>query len=153
MELLGDMGHVESHFILVGIVLVLVQDRCTVCTKRTISSEIILDAPNGTPRRRGSSESSLHLEIVLILTQDRCTVCVERTIGSEIMLDAPNGILGEVAHVESRFFSVWTQCKCRCKIVAHLAPNVPSAPKSLWTHPMVLLGDEAQVEAFRSIWR
>ena len=50
------------------------------------------------------------LDIVLILTQDRCTVCVERTIGSGIVLDAPDGILGDVAHVESRFFSVWRQC-------------------------------------------
>ena len=49
-------------------------------------------------------------DIELILTQDRCTVCVERTIGTEIMLDAPDGILGDVAHVESRFFSVWRQC-------------------------------------------
>jgi hypothetical protein len=31
-------------------VLVSVQDRCMVCTKRTIGSEIILDAPDGTPR-------------------------------------------------------------------------------------------------------
>jgi uncharacterized membrane protein len=31
-------------------VLVLVQDRCTVCTERTIGSEIVSDAPNGTPR-------------------------------------------------------------------------------------------------------
>jgi hypothetical protein len=31
-------------------VLVSVQDRCTVCAKRTIGSEIILDAPNDTPR-------------------------------------------------------------------------------------------------------
>jgi hypothetical protein len=29
--------------------LVPVQDRCTVCAKRTIGSEIILDAPNDTP--------------------------------------------------------------------------------------------------------
>jgi len=43
-------------------------------------------------------------DIVLILTQDRRTVCVERTIGLEIVLDAPNGILGDVGHVESRFF-------------------------------------------------
>jgi hypothetical protein len=28
--------------------LVLVQDRCMVCARRTIGSEIILDAPNGT---------------------------------------------------------------------------------------------------------
>jgi hypothetical protein len=31
-------------------VLVLVQDRCTVYAKCTIGSEIVLDAPNGTPR-------------------------------------------------------------------------------------------------------
>ena len=43
------------------------------------------------PGSRGSSESSVHLEIVLILTQDRCMVYVERTIGSEIILDAPDG--------------------------------------------------------------
>jgi hypothetical protein len=29
---------------------VLVQDRCTVCAKRTIDLEIDLDAPGGTPR-------------------------------------------------------------------------------------------------------
>ena len=28
---------------------VLVQDRCTVCAKHTIGSEIILDSPDGTP--------------------------------------------------------------------------------------------------------
>jgi hypothetical protein len=32
------------------IVLILIQDRCTVCAKRTIASETILDAPDGTPR-------------------------------------------------------------------------------------------------------
>ena len=31
-------------------VLVLVQDRCTVCVVRTMGSEIVLDAPDGTPR-------------------------------------------------------------------------------------------------------
>ena len=30
---------------------------------------------------------------------------------------------------------------------ANRAPNVPSAQKSFWTHPMVLLGDETQVKA------
>jgi hypothetical protein len=64
------------------------QDRGTVCVKRTIGSEIILDAPDGTQRCRGSSESLVHLEIVLILTQDRCKVCVKSTIGLEIHLDA-----------------------------------------------------------------
>jgi hypothetical protein len=32
------------------IVLVSMQDRCTVCPERTIASEIILDTPDGTPR-------------------------------------------------------------------------------------------------------
>jgi hypothetical protein len=32
------------------IVLVLVQDRCTVCTEHTIGIEIVLDALDGTPR-------------------------------------------------------------------------------------------------------
>ena len=59
MELLGDMGLVESqvtwdmwNLILVHLetVLVSVHDRCTVCAKRTIGSEILLDAPNGTTR-------------------------------------------------------------------------------------------------------
>ena len=50
MELLGDVGHVESHFGLFGDGVSVGQDRCTVCDKRSIGSEIILDAPGGTPR-------------------------------------------------------------------------------------------------------
>ena len=50
MELLGVVGHVESRSIRLEMVLVLVQDRCTVCAKRTIGSDIVLDAPDGTCR-------------------------------------------------------------------------------------------------------
>ena len=50
MELLGDVGDVESHSVHLEMVLVLVQDRCTVCAKRTIGSDIVLDAPDGTRR-------------------------------------------------------------------------------------------------------
>jgi hypothetical protein len=50
MELLGDVGHVESHFGPLEIVLVSVQDRSIICAKRTIASEIILHAHDGTPR-------------------------------------------------------------------------------------------------------
>jgi hypothetical protein len=32
-----------------------VQDRSTVCAKHTIGLEIVLDASDGSPRRRGSS--------------------------------------------------------------------------------------------------
>jgi hypothetical protein len=47
MELLDDVGHVESPFSTFGDS-VSFSDRCTVCAKRTISSEIVLDAPEGT---------------------------------------------------------------------------------------------------------
>ena len=50
MELLGDMGYVESHFFHLETVLVSVQDRCLVCARRTIGSEIVLDATDGTTR-------------------------------------------------------------------------------------------------------
>ena len=46
---LGDEVQVEARFGLLDIVLILTQDRCMVCIKRTIGSEIILDALNGTP--------------------------------------------------------------------------------------------------------
>ena len=32
------------------IVLIFMQDRCTICVEHTIGSEIILDGPDGTPR-------------------------------------------------------------------------------------------------------
>ena len=69
-----------------------VQDRCMVCTRRTIPhksfwthSMVPLGDEDQVEARFGLSD------IVLILTQDRCTVCVERTIGSEIILDALYG--------------------------------------------------------------
>ena len=50
MELLGDVGHVECHLFRLETMLVSVQDRCTVCVKRAIGLEIVLDAPDGNPR-------------------------------------------------------------------------------------------------------
>ena len=50
MELLGDVGHVGSHFFSLETVLVSVQDGCMVCARCTIGLQIVLDAPNGTPR-------------------------------------------------------------------------------------------------------
>ena len=41
MELQGDVGQVESHSVCLEMVLVLVQDRCTVYAKRSIGSDII----------------------------------------------------------------------------------------------------------------
>ena len=85
MELLGDVGHVESHSVRLEMVLVLVQAGCTVCAERTMGSEIVLDAP------LKWKLVSVRLEIVLFLTQERCAVCVEGTVGSVIVLDAPDG--------------------------------------------------------------
>jgi hypothetical protein len=49
-------------------------------------------------------------------------------------------LLRDEGHVESHFGPFG------CKIGAQFAPNVPLAQKTLWTHPMVLLGDKAQLE-------
>ena len=57
MVILGDVGQVESCLVRLEMVLVSVQDMCTVCAKHTIGSKTVLDAPDGTPRRRGSSAS------------------------------------------------------------------------------------------------
>jgi hypothetical protein len=51
-------GHLESRFGPFGDIVSVGQDRCTVNTKRTIGSEIILDAPDGTRSLRGSTRSS-----------------------------------------------------------------------------------------------
>jgi hypothetical protein len=80
------------------IMLIFTQDRCTIYAKRTIGSEIVLDAPDrtpwshescGIPFRSISSQCWKHdsvcLEIVLLLTQDGCMVCVERTAGSDVV--------------------------------------------------------------------
>ena len=50
MELLADMGRVESSFGPFGDGVSVDVDRCTVCAKRTIGSEIVLGASGGTPR-------------------------------------------------------------------------------------------------------
>ena len=50
MVLLGDEAHVEARFGPFGHSAILDVDRCTVCAQHTIGSEIILDAPDGTPR-------------------------------------------------------------------------------------------------------
>jgi hypothetical protein len=45
----GKLGAVDLE-----IVLLLMQDWGTVCVERTVGSDIVLEAPDGTPRRRGS---------------------------------------------------------------------------------------------------
>ena len=43
------------------------------------------------------------LEIVLVSVQDRCTVCAKRTIGSDIIFNALMVLLGDEAQVEAPF--------------------------------------------------
>ena len=52
-----------------------------------------------------------------------------------------------MGHVESRFGLFGDIVSVGAKIGALFAPNVPYAKKSFWTHPMVLLGDDALDEA------
>jgi hypothetical protein len=47
---LGDEDLVDAHFVCLETVLLSVQDRYKVCAKRTTGSEIVMDAPDGTPR-------------------------------------------------------------------------------------------------------
>jgi hypothetical protein len=50
MELLADVDQMELILVHSETVLGSLQDGCTICAKHTRGSEIILDAPNGTPR-------------------------------------------------------------------------------------------------------
>ena len=93
MELLGDVGHVESHFGPFG-------DSVSVYAKyvnslrqtyHRLRNRFRHSRWNSSVMRLKWKLISVHLQIVPILTQDRCTVCTERTIGSEIILDALDG--------------------------------------------------------------
>jgi hypothetical protein len=70
-----------------------VQDRCTICVKRTIGSENRFRYTQSYSRvmRLKWKLDLVRLETVLILVQDRCMVCTKRTIGSKIVLDALDG--------------------------------------------------------------
>ena len=86
MELIGDVGHVESRSVHLEIVLVLVQGRCTICAERTIGSEIDCTHPMELLADVGHVESrSVHLEMVLVLVQYRCMVCTKHTISSDMV--------------------------------------------------------------------
>ena len=56
-------------------------------------------------------------------------------------------LLGDVGHFNSSFGPFGDGVSVGAKFVARLAPNIPLAQESFWTHPMVLLGDEAQLDA------
>ena len=93
MELLGDVGHVESCFSPFG-------DSVSVSARSAHGlRQMYHRIRNHFGRTQWYSKVtriqwklvSVHLEIVVILKQDRCRVCSERCIGSEIILDIPGG--------------------------------------------------------------
>ena len=53
MVLKGMYVKLKLVLVCLGIVLVSMRDRCMVCAERTIGLEIILAAPDGTPRDEG----------------------------------------------------------------------------------------------------
>jgi hypothetical protein len=54
---LSDVGLVELCSIRLEIVLILTQDRCVVCTERTIGSQVVWDAPDGLVSDMGRVEA------------------------------------------------------------------------------------------------
>ena len=95
---------------------------------------------------------SVCLETVFVWVQDRCMVCTKRTIVSEIILDAPNELIGDVGHVESCFGPFGGSASVSARYMYGMRQTYHRLIKSFWMHLMVLLGDEAQVEArFSSI--
>ena len=58
MVLLGDVGEVELVSVRFMVVLISTQDRCTICAEHAIVSEVMLVAPDGTPKLHGSSGGS-----------------------------------------------------------------------------------------------
>jgi hypothetical protein len=92
MELVSDVGRVESHFSSFG-------DSVSVGARQMHGLHRTYRRPRNhfgctrwvslvtwLKRKHGS----VRLEIVLLLMQDWCTVCVERTVGSEIVFEAPD---------------------------------------------------------------
>ena len=46
---------------------------------------------------------SVRLEIVLVSVEDRCMVCAKRTVGSDMIFNALMVLLGDEAQVEAHF--------------------------------------------------
>jgi len=92
MELLGDVGHVNLVSVRLEIVLASVKDRCMVCAKCIVVSEVILDALMVLLGDEAQVDARFGpFGDVQIFMQDRCMVYAKCTMCSAIILDAPNG--------------------------------------------------------------
>ena len=88
--------------------LILTQDRCTVCVERTIASEINLDAPDGTPRVRGNvGLEESHFFSVWRQCLCRCKIGawfpLDIPLAQKYFWTLPTVPLGDEAQVEARF--------------------------------------------------
>jgi hypothetical protein len=86
MKLLGDEIMWNLIFVLLEIVLVSLHDKCMVCAKCTIGSEIIWMHPKVLLGDEAQVEARFGL-----IGDSGSLVCAEHTIGSEIVLDVPDG--------------------------------------------------------------
>ena len=80
------------------VVLILTQDRCMVCAKRTVGLEIILDAPDGTPRCRGSCGVSFWS----VESQCRCKIGAMELQGDVGNVESLFGSFGDSVGVGAR---------------------------------------------------
>ena len=87
--------------VLFEILLVLAQDRYTVCAECTSAwtsfwahTMVLLGVVS-------------HVEVVLVSAQDSCMLCAECTLGSEIILGTPDGTPSECWSRGSSFRSIW----------------------------------------------
>ena len=103
MELLGDVGHVESYVglfgdsVRVGAIWVHGLRR----TYHRLGNRFGHSRWNTLVRLDLWKLLLIRLEIVSV--QDRCTVCAKRTIGLDIVFNAPMVLLGDEAQLEASF--------------------------------------------------
>ena len=96
-----------------------VQDRCMVCARCTVGLQIVLDAPDGTPRSRGLCGT-------LLLSVSRQCWC-RCKIGGRFALDVPKAYksfwinsmvpLGDEALLEARFGPVGHSANLHARLV------------------------------------
>ena len=86
MELLHDVGHVESHFSPFGDSVRLVHDLRQ--TYYRLRNRLGCTRWYSLVMRLRWKLTSVHLETLVVLVQDRCMVGAKRTKGLEIILDA-----------------------------------------------------------------
>jgi hypothetical protein len=85
MVLLDHEAQVQARFSPFGDMLIMTQDRCTVCSKHTIGSKFVLDTPN--VLLGDEAQVKAHFG----LFGYSANLDAERINGLEIVLDAPDG--------------------------------------------------------------